>query len=191
MINKGFTLIELLFAIGILLLVVIATSNIFFTGRRTSENYEAGFQARETSKIAMDRISWELRLSRPGTMRINNNRGFILPEIHNGSVINFQIPVGAYSQNLTLNINNDLQWGSTDRAGDFIAYFVDGAGQLKRGIYTQPNAGDIVEQVVVPGISNITFDRDNTGSGLIRIKVITAMGAGNYTLSSEVILRNS
>lgn len=189
--NKGFTLIELLFAVGILLLAIAATSSIFFTGRRSAETYDAEFQVREYARIAMNRISGELRLSRPIMVRINNNIGWLLPELRNGAVVNFQIPVGAYNTSLNLTVDYDLRWGSADREGDFITYFINPGGELRRGIYTLPNAGGLVDQLVISNIANITFDRDILSQNLINIKVIAISGSANYTLDSNITLRNS
>ena len=79
--NKGFTLIELLFAVGILLLAIAATSSIFFTGRRSAETYDAEFQVREYARIAMNRISGELRFGFEAARRITFEIGALYSHI--------------------------------------------------------------------------------------------------------------
>jgi len=201
--KSGFTLIELLVVVGIFTLIIGASFTLLSSGRLSANLSEARIQTSENARLAMEQITRELRLSHSSKGHISNAVGWAT-NLNNGIVINFQIPVGSYDAQLSLNLNNELQWGwgraLPDAAGTpttlgyYIAYSVDGNNQLLRSTYTAADGSGLTSEIIARHISSLTFSRTSTSSQIINITIVgqrqTAQGPITQTLNSRVKLRN-
>lgn len=190
---KSFTLVELVISLGISVLIIGASLAILLTGRISVFSNEAAVQATENARNAINAISKELRLSRPTAVFLSDQIG-TTPNLDDGSVANFRIPVGIYDNNLQLGSDFRLQWGSEDTPDAFIAYSVDGNNNLIRSTYLQPDGSDAVSTIVSPNIAVLSFTRDAIDSAFIEVSVeaegISSMYRGEQALSSSIRLRN-
>ena len=196
----GFTLVELLVVTGIFTLIIGVSFTLLSTGRVSMFVNEAQIEAEENARIATNRISRELRLSRAGHVLISNNPGFIGAEISPESIINFQIPVETPGGALNLNPDGSIRWGSKDADGGYtlnayIAYYMNGT-QLERITYANLDGSGIIGNsiVVATHITAITFSRNAPSSNLVNIE-LTTQGEANtrtvaHTLRSSIKLRN-
>lgn len=179
--KSGFTLIELLVVVGIFTLIIGASFTLLSSGRLSANLSEAQIQAAENARIAMERITRELRLPHASKIRISNNRDFVTNEACPNSVINFQIPVGSYSNQLDLKADNSLKWGSANTEGYYLAYSVDGNNQLLRSTYTADDGSGLSSEIIAQHISSVTFSRTGASSQIINITIVserqTAQGA--------------
>lgn len=193
--TKSVTLVELVIALGISVLVIGASLGILLTGRISVFSNEAAVQATENARNAINAISKELCLSRPTAVFLSDQIG-TTPNLANQdcSVVNFRIPVGVYDNNLQLDSDFRLQWGSEDTVGAFIAYSVDVDSNLIRSIYMQADGADAVSTVVSPNITGLAISRDSIDSNVIDISVdaqgLSERWERNQTLSSSIRLRN-
>ena len=197
--KTGFTLVELLVVTGIFTLIIGVSFTLLSTGRVSMFVNEAQIEAEENARIATNRISRELRLSRAGQVLISNNPGFIGAEISPASVINFQIPVETPGGALNLAPDGSIRWGSKDADGGYtlnayIAYYMNGT-QLERITYANLNGSGIIgSSIVATHITAITFSRNAPSSNLVNIE-LTTQGEANtrtvaHTLRSSIKLRN-
>ena len=192
--KTGFTLIELMVVMGIFTLIIGAGFTLLSSGRLSTDISEAQIQTVGHARLAMDRISKELRLSHFSRLRISNSVNFTAAEISPGSIINFQIPVGSYDVALDLD-GTSLKWGSAANEGDYLAYQVDANNQLLRTAYVDVNGANPSDVVIAQNIASITFSRTGVNSNLITITIVTQRQtvsgiAITQTLHSNVTLRN-
>ena len=189
--KSGFTLIEVLVVVGILTLIIGASFTLLSSGRLSANLSEAQVQTAENARIAMNRITKELRLSRSSRAHISNGVG-LATNLNNGTVINFQIPVGSYAPQLQLNPDNSLQWGCAGSQGHFLAYSVVNSQLLRRAYYADGSLD--VSEIIANHIFSVTFSRTSAGSQIINIAIVsqrqTAQGPIIQTLNSRVKLRN-
>lgn len=191
----GFTLLEVLVVVGIFTLIIGTSFTLLSSSRLSTDITEAQIQVAEHARLAMDRITKELRLSHFSRVRISGNLKFTAAETNPGSVINFQIPVGSYDDQLALDPNNALQWGCAANPGHYLAYSVDGNHQLLRTAYTDQAGSNPTSQIIAQNIASVSFSRTSTSSNLISITLVaqrqTAAGLLiSHTLGSNVSLRN-
>lgn len=191
----GFTLMEVLVVVGIFTLIIGVSLTLLSSSRLSTDITEAQIQVAEHARLAMDRITKELRLSHFSRVRIRNSLGFPAGEISPGSVINFQIPKGSYdADGLDLDPNYSLQWGSATTAGHYLAYSVDGNNQLLRTAYTDSSGSNPTSQIIAQNIASVTFSRTSTISNLISITIVAERqitpATIRQTLQSNVTLRN-
>ncbi len=193
--SGGFTLLELMAVVGVFGLTVAVSGVLLTTSRNYGDFNEAKLQAKESARIALERINQELRLSSPSKVSISNLVSWAPSsnEPQPGSVINFQIPVGIYS-NLDLTSSNELKWGSAFNEGSYLAYSVNGNSQLVKSTYTSASGANPTTELVSNHIGSITFSRTDTSSSLIRV-VITAIAIFRQnpiseSLTVDIKLRN-
>ena len=198
----GFSLTELLVVIGIFFLVIGASFALLSSGRLSVSIGEAQIQAKECARLAMDRISRELRLS---SSEINNRMGQRICVITNGltstanvsgNVIYFQVPVEAADGTLDLR-DNTLKWGTREAEDQYICYFLGGpaADQLFKSTSSSVGTATTASGVIIaPNISSINFSRQNLGADLIDIEIVgrgqATSGEITQTLRSSIKLRN-
>lgn len=203
--GKGITLLELLIVAGIMVLITTAALGLLVAAKNSADQNETQIQVKEYAQRAMDKVSKELRLSRPSFVRITNSIGWSIETTgtvdgvvkSKGSVVNFQMPVGIYTTDLNLDINYNLRWGCQDTVGHYLAYSLDANSNLIRTDYANVNgSGTISQTTIAPYVSSISFVRDNSSAGYITI-TITAGKAGprknqiiSQTLISNVRLKN-
>ncbi|UCC96064.1 MAG: type II secretion system protein [Candidatus Omnitrophota bacterium] len=189
----SFTLIEVIIAIGISTLVIGASMIILFTSKVSIFRNEAAILAETNARTAMERITNELRLSRPFRVFISNNVS-VLNNLDNGSAINFQIPVGSYDPALDLTATHLLRWGCAANEDHHIAYSINADNQLVRSTYSLDDGSDAVAAIIAPDIQSLNFNRTASSSPLINVGII-AEGRGSvenatFALQSSVTLRN-
>lgn len=199
--KSGFTVTELLVVTGIFALIIGASFTLLNTGRFSSSLTEARIHSQENAQTALQRLSRELRLSQALKLRISDDINFTAAETRPGSVVNFQVPLGSYDDQLNLS-GTELQWGSADpsRADEldaYLAYSVDADEQLIRTAYRDEAGTDIISQdIIAQNISGLSFSRDTASSERINIQVDateedTSSGKTiTQTLSFSVKLRN-
>ncbi len=192
--ESAFTVIELLVVMGIFSLIIGAGLTLFSTGRLSIHISEAHIQAQEYARQAMNRISKELRLSRPSLVYLSDSADWLTND-DSGSVVNFQIPVGSYDISILPQLTSDyrIRWGSAAAEGDHLAYSTDAGLQLLRSTYTAFDGSDAATEIIAQHIASISFSR-SSGSPLIDIQIVsqvdTAHGPVTHTLRSSVKLRN-
>lgn len=191
--RNGVTLVELVIAIGICTIIIGASFSLMLTSRISVFGNEAAVQAGQNARKVVNLIRKELRLSKSSRVYISNNLE-LSPNNLTGSVIKFQIPVGVYDDNLQLDAEFNLQWGSGDTVGERIAYSIDGNNKLIRSTYSTSDGSDAVSKVVASGITAVSFSRSANDSGVIDFSV-TAQGVSSLhtkeqILSSSARLRN-
>ena len=197
--ESGFTLIELLVVLGIFTLIIGVSFTLLSTGRLSVDVGEIQIQAAENARRAMQRISRELRLSDAGRVFISDNLN-AATNLSSGSVINFQIPLGSYADELTLD-DSLLTWGSAgpiqpDQSDAYLAYSIDAGFQLVRTTYTNNDGTGITDtRTIAQHITDITFGRTSLNSDLIDIEIVgqrqsTSGRTATQTLRSSVKLRN-
>jgi hypothetical protein len=191
--KKAVTLVELMITGGISLLILGAAFGMLLFGRVSVFSNEATVKASEQARKALNKITNELRLSKPTLVLISNGLG-TTPNTNDGDIVNFQIPVGIYNNELTLNADYTLQWGSDTASGQYVAYSVDVNSDLIRSTYAAADASDAISRVVVPGISSLQFTRTNFSSTVINIEIQAVGKSGsqetNADLTSSVRIRN-
>lgn len=191
--KKAVTLVELMIAAGISLLIIGASFGMLLFGRVSVFSNEAAVKASEQARRALNKITNELRLSKPTLVLISEDLG-ISHNTNDGDIVNFQIPVGIYNNELTLNADYTLQWGSDTVVGAYVAYSVDGNSNLIRSTYPADDVSNAVSSVVVPGILSLRFTRASLSSAVVKIE-IQARGRSTSQetevgLTSSVRIRN-
>ncbi|RKX18305.1 MAG: hypothetical protein DRP26_05445 [Candidatus Zixiibacteriota bacterium] len=187
-IKKAVTLVELMVAASISILLIGATLSLLLFGRASVFRNEASVQAGERARKVANIIAKELRISKPTKVFISDSLG-TTSNTNSGSVINFQIPVGAYNTSLTLNADYSLKWGSEDTEDEYIGYSINGDFNLIRSTYSTSTASDAVSEVVSPDINSLLFTRDNTSSPVINIEV--EMLGKSFTHQETVTITSS
>ncbi len=189
----AFTLMEVLVSCGIFTLIVAASYAVVFTSRLSSDIAENQLVSGESARIAMDRVIQELRFANPSKVWISNQLNAIAGQATSGSIINFQIPVGSYQEELNLS-QGQLRWGSEDTEGEYIAYSVDNNNCLLRTVYTSSEGANPLSKIIARNISRTSFARNSSNSNLINIEIVSLAAAGQQastqTLRSSVRLRN-
>lgn len=198
--KRGFSLIELMVVLGIFTLIIGVGLALVSTGRLSVDVGEAKIQAEQEARLSLDKISRELRLSRASKIRISDTISFTGAETRPGAVINFQIPIGSYAEQLDLTDDHMLKWGA-ERAGVpdperwVIAYSLNpDTDQLIRTTYDRDHPADAQTQVIASNITALSFDRSDISSSLITITITgsvrTAHDPIEQSLTSHIKLRN-
>jgi len=192
-IRSAITLVELMVATSISILLIGATLSLLLFGRASVFRNEASVQAGERARKVVNAIAKELRLSKPTRVFVSDSLGTI-SNANTGSVVNFQIPVGAYNPTLTLNADYSLQWGSDDTEDEYIGYSVDGDLNLIRSTYSTSNASDAVSEVISPDVVSLLFTRSSTSSPVVNIEIEMLGRSSSHeetvTITSSVRARN-
>jgi prepilin-type N-terminal cleavage/methylation domain-containing protein len=185
--SRGFSLLELMAVTGIFGLTMAVSAVLLITSKGYGDIHEAQLQSKESARVALERISQELRLSSSSKVSIDTAIRWSPSSVEPaGAVVNFQIPVGVYGV-LDLSASNELKWGSAVTVDHHIAYSVNGNSQLVRTTYAAaPSGGDTVD-VVSSHIAGITFSRVSTSSSLIHIVITAPVNCGNRILPNEVL----
>ena len=191
--KNAVTMVELMVATSISMLLIGATLSLLLFGRVSIFRNEAAVQAGERARKVINVIAKDLRLSRPTLVLISNALGTVL-NTNDGSVVNFQIPVGANNPSLTLNTDYTLQWGSQNTEDEYIAYSIDGNSDLIRSTYSLADASDAVSAVISPNVVSLSFTRVNVSSPVINIEIEMLGRSSSHTetaiVTSSVRARN-
>ena len=184
----GFTLVELLVVMGIFTLIVGVSFSFLSTGRFSAQLTEAQLEAAERGQTALSRITRELRLSAPLRVTLSDNVSRV-SSLLQGSVVNFQVPVGVYDDTLNLTSMYDVRWGTETVEDSFLAYSVDADDQLIRSTYSTINGSDAVSEVIGQGISSLAFIRTSSSSDLLTVEITSQSEVGSKILSQTVHTR--
>lgn len=208
--NKGFSMMELLVVVGIFVLMMAATLGLLISTKYSTDLNEAQIQVKETAKMAIEKIAAEIRLSRPGKIRITNAIGWPTgndttiqgpndtpisegglggASISQGNSINFQIPTKIYDAALDLSASYNLKWGCANPQGGeniegHYLNFSEHDHNLIRHDYD--TNGRIQLKTIATNISSLMFSRDDTNSSVIKIDLTSTVNARHGTQSQTL-----
>lgn len=146
---KGFSYVELMVTISIISLMTLGGYAVLSSGESSWFTAEAGIQVQESLRLALDKMTTELRQSKLSKVSINNGGG-----LNSTDEVIFRIPVICHTGDNLLNASGDvaywratLKWGCWDAVCmdaddscatldyDFIKYAVISGNKLVRQVW--------------------------------------------------------
>ena len=184
---------EILTVVGILGFLITAILGTLVGGQACWSIADARIQTSQQARMAIERMSQELRLSTAGNCIIDQ-----IVAGRRGILIRFQVPlINPATGNFRLDGNGDLVWGAQGQVGWRIVYLVVG-NNLVRRIWDLSNQPVGADTVLARHIAGVFFQGDPLSwprPERIEITIVssdtTTQGRiVQTTFTSEVALKN-